>query len=316
LSLKFLPFGHNYWILLTILVILKPAYSLTKKRNIQRLSGTLIGIALGSAVLYLIKDERVLLGIMIVMMIGAYSLMRIKYMPFVALMTVYLLISFYLLKTDDFNRLIMDRIIDTVIGSALAFLATLLIPPKWEKEQIGALIKNSLEANSYYYRYVTMSFTSGQMNNIQYRLLRKEAYVALANLSDAFQRMLSEPENKQVKGAAIYNMVVNNHLFLSHTFTLASYLPLMKNKIRNTSYTDIIEDTQELLDTEVKEKKSNIVLNDSINEFLKNSGDASLDKESQEVQYIVLKAITEQLQYTHKISKDIHRLLTKNVIHL
>jgi uncharacterized membrane protein YccC len=28
---KFLPFGHSYWVLLTIIVILKPAYTLTKK---------------------------------------------------------------------------------------------------------------------------------------------------------------------------------------------------------------------------------------------------------------------------------------------
>jgi uncharacterized membrane protein (TIGR01666 family) len=313
LSLKFLPFGHNYWILLTILVILKPAYSLTKKRNIQRLSGTLIGIGIGSIVLYLIKDERVLLSIMIVTMIGAYSLMRIKYMPFVALMTVYLLISFYLLKTDDFNRLIIDRIIDTIIGSALAFLATLLIPPKWEKEQIGALIKGSVTANSHYFKYVTLAFTNEQMDNIQYKLLRKEAYVALANLSDAFQRMLSEPENKQVKGAEIYNMVVNNHLFLSHTFTLASYLPLVKNKIQNVSYMAIVEDTQGLLDVEVQEKKSGFVMNEAVSELLKNSGNMLSDKESE---HVVLKAITEQLQYTHKISKDIHRLLSKSVVHL
>jgi uncharacterized membrane protein YccC len=241
-------------------------------------------------------------------------LMRIKYMPFVALMTVYLLISFYLLKTDDFNRLIIDRIIDTIIGSALAFLATLLIPPKWEKEQIGALIKSSVTANSHYFKYVTQSFTNGKMDSIQYKLLRKEAYVALANLSDAFQRMLSEPENKQVKGAEIYNMVVNNHLFLSHTFTLASYLPLVKNKIQDVSYMTIVEDTQGLLDVDVREKKSGFVMNDAVSELLKNSGSTLPGMESEE--YVVLKAVTEQLQYTHKISKDIHRLLSKSVIHL
>jgi uncharacterized membrane protein (TIGR01666 family) len=312
LSLKFLPFGHNYWILLTILVILKPAYSLTKERNIQRLSGTLIGIAVGSIILYLIKDERILLSIMIIAMIGAYSLMRIKYLPFVSFMTVYLLISFYLLKTDDFNRLIIDRILDTIIGSALAFIATLLIPPKWEREQIGELIINSLNANSLYFKYVAMSFTNGQVENIQYKLLRKEAYVALANLSDAFQRMLSEPDNKQVKGAVIYNIVANNHLFLSHTFTLASYLPLVKNKIQSFSYVAIVENTGELLHAEVVEKDANFAINDMVSEFLKEATAGSPGEKLQEEQ--VLKAIAEQLQYTHKISKDIHRLLTKDVI--
>ena len=45
----FFPFGHSYWILLTIIVILKPAYSLTKKRNYNRLLGTIAGACIGGS---------------------------------------------------------------------------------------------------------------------------------------------------------------------------------------------------------------------------------------------------------------------------
>ena len=45
---QFLPYGHHsYWVLLTISVILKPAFSLTKQRNIERIGGTLIGGVIG-----------------------------------------------------------------------------------------------------------------------------------------------------------------------------------------------------------------------------------------------------------------------------
>jgi uncharacterized membrane protein YccC len=37
----YLPVGHSYWILLTIVVILKPAFALTRQRNNERLLGTL-----------------------------------------------------------------------------------------------------------------------------------------------------------------------------------------------------------------------------------------------------------------------------------
>ncbi|RYZ48677.1 MAG: FUSC family protein, partial [Sphingobacteriales bacterium] len=53
----FFPLGHSYWILLTVIVILKPAYSLTRKRNFERLGGTVIGAALGAASLFLVKDN-------------------------------------------------------------------------------------------------------------------------------------------------------------------------------------------------------------------------------------------------------------------
>src|SRR5690606_38218274 len=37
---------HSYWIVLTILVIMKPGFALTRQRNGWRLAGTLIGCAL------------------------------------------------------------------------------------------------------------------------------------------------------------------------------------------------------------------------------------------------------------------------------
>ena len=41
---KFLPNGHHsYWLLLTIIVILKPGFSLTKQRNYERFTGTIAG---------------------------------------------------------------------------------------------------------------------------------------------------------------------------------------------------------------------------------------------------------------------------------
>ena len=54
----FFPFGHGYWILLTIIVILKPAYSITKRRNRDRLLGTLAGVGIGVIILVLVKDRQ------------------------------------------------------------------------------------------------------------------------------------------------------------------------------------------------------------------------------------------------------------------
>jgi len=56
----FFPVGHGYWILLTITTIMKPAYSITRKRNVQRLLGTLAGGALSFALLFFVKNETAL----------------------------------------------------------------------------------------------------------------------------------------------------------------------------------------------------------------------------------------------------------------
>jgi len=49
-----------------------PAYSLTKKRNFERLMGTLAGAFIGLLILYFIPDRTVLFVLMIFFMIGTY----------------------------------------------------------------------------------------------------------------------------------------------------------------------------------------------------------------------------------------------------
>ena len=120
---EFFPFGHGYWIMLTIIVILKPAYSITKRRNRDRLLGTIVGAGIGVIILLLVKEKPLMIGIMIVLMVLAYSFMRTRYLLFVTLMTPYILILLYILNPLHFRDLILDRIIDTAIGSAIALLA-------------------------------------------------------------------------------------------------------------------------------------------------------------------------------------------------
>ncbi|HVF98129.1 MAG TPA: FUSC family protein, partial [Flavisolibacter sp.] len=89
---KIFSYGtHSYWILLTIAFIIKPAYSLTKQRNIERLIGTVTGGGVAVLLLFTIQNTTVLFLIMVVFMIGAYSFMRINYLAMVLCMTPYVL---------------------------------------------------------------------------------------------------------------------------------------------------------------------------------------------------------------------------------
>jgi len=65
----------------------------------------------------------------------------------------------------------------------------------------------------------------------QYKLSRKNAFVSLTNLSDAFNRMISEPKNKQKNIRELNQFVVSSHMLTSHIATLAYYAqpPAQKN---------------------------------------------------------------------------------------
>ncbi|RYZ18720.1 MAG: FUSC family protein, partial [Sphingobacteriales bacterium] len=208
----FFPLGHSYWILLTVIVILKPGYGLTKKRNLERLLGTVIGAGAGAAMLFVVKDRTFILVLMAISMVAAYSFLRIRYFLSMILMTFYLLLMFHLLDPNDFTSILKDRVIDTLIGSALAFIFNYLLPPIWEREQIDEFMGRVLQDNQAYYESVALTFTGKPMDNVATDVKRKDSWVSLANLSDAFNRMLSEPKSKQTNIRHIHQFVVSSHM--------------------------------------------------------------------------------------------------------
>ncbi len=219
---EFLPFGHGYWILLTIIVILKPAYSVTKRRNRDRLLGTIAGAGIGILILLFVKDRQLMIACMILLMVLAYSFMRTRYLLFVTLMTPYILILLYIMNPAHFNVLIVDRVIDTAIGSGIALLANILFSPEWAYTQFAEYLQQMLRTNKIYFSDATSPFTGNAVDVTQYKLSRKNAYVALANISDALNRMLAEPKTKQKNAPELNQIVVLNYMMASHSATLAA----------------------------------------------------------------------------------------------
>jgi uncharacterized membrane protein YccC len=245
---RFLPFGHSYWILLTITVILKPVYSLTKKRNFERLMGTLGGALAGFLLILFIHDRTVLFVLMILFMIGTYVFMRTNYLICVTLMTPYVLLLFHLLYPVNFKAIASDRVIDTLIGSGIAFLASIFIIPTWEHQRIIDNMVAALKTNIAYFRDVAGAFAGRSATGQQYKLSRRHAFVALANLSDAFGRMLQEPRRQQKKMEEMHQFVVANQMLTSYIATLAYYEKPLAFKYADPSYQPVVDTIARRLD--------------------------------------------------------------------
>jgi uncharacterized membrane protein (TIGR01666 family) len=239
--------GHSYWILLTIIVILKPAYSITKKRNYQRVLGTIAGAFAGLVILYFIKDNTALFIIMLVFMTGTYSFVRTNYLVAVVFMTPYVLLLFHLLNNGQFKTVLTDRVLDTVIGSAIAFAANFLLLPAWEQDQFKKYQAAAISASLDYYKTVSEAFTGTAVPDTLFRLSRKQAFVALANLSDAFSRILAEPKSKQKNARQLHQFVVLAHTLTSHIATLAHFGKTLAMKYQSPDFAGIIGETTENL---------------------------------------------------------------------
>jgi len=294
---------HSYWVLLTIIVILKPGFSLSKQRNYQRLIGTIAGGAIGILILTLIKNTDAQFIFFIIFMLGTYSFTRLNYVVSVIFMTPYVLILFKFLGVGHLN-LAEERIIDTAIGSSIAFIATYIIFPTWEFEQVQENLRDVLYANVNYLVKIAETITGKTVSVTDYKLARKDIYVESANLSAAFERMTSEPKSKQKKIREIHKFVVLTHI-------LSSYLANLASSVSEKNLHKTQPDNVRLL------RKSINILNETNKKLGGNCADFVTEKiivpEEKRTPTTNEALLTEQLGFINKISYDIAKI-TDNIL--
>lgn len=296
---KLFPFGHHsYWILLTILVILKPAYSLTKQRNIQRLIGTLCGGLAGAFILIYVRDQTVLFIFLLLFMVGTYSFQRLNYIVSVLFMTPYTLILFSFLGENNLN-IAQERIIDTFVGSFIALAASFIVLPNWEFNQLRKFMREALIANYHYLLQVADELVGKQLDITTYKLARKDVYVSSANLGSAFQRMLSEPKSKQQNNKEIHKFVVFNHMLSSYVATLITNLQQTDKPATNEHHIKLVRKSLYTLAEVIKKmgapdfKESDLTIPDD-----------KISKTKTNEQEL----LSEQLEYINKVVMDIHKI--------
>lgn len=219
---KTIPFGnHSYWILMTVLVILKPGWSLTKQRNYQRMSGTIIGGLAGIGILVSVDQELIRFAFLMVFMVLAYSFIRINYILGVMFLTPYLLLLYSFLGASTFE-ILQERVIDTVTGSLLAFASSYVIFPSWESNNVQTSMRKLLIAN-YNYLAKALEYIAGiNVSETDYKLVRKEVYVNMANMTSIFQRMITEPKSKQKNAKELNKFLIYNHILSSYSVALVA----------------------------------------------------------------------------------------------
>jgi len=242
---------HSYWILMTIIIILKPRFSLTKQKNFDRLIGTIGGGLIGLLILAFVHNEDILFGLIIFFMIGTYTFVRLNYIVMVIFLTPYVLILFNFLGLGA-TDVASERLSDTAIASVLAFLASNFLFPHWESHDLRGYMASVLKANIHYLQKLKEFLYGNKMLSMDYKLVRKELFVSTANLSSALHRMLSEPKNKQKDRKLIYEFVVLNHVLSSN---IASLTATMSNK-EEPSSKDVIKKVSRT----ISNLKNNLVL--------------------------------------------------------
>lgn len=221
ISLYF-PLGHGYWILLTIASIMKPSFGTSKQRNFQRIMGTVTGSLAGFTFLYITQNHTAIFIAMLIGMATAYTFLRLQYFISSTFITFYVLLGFYFLQ-GTLAGVFHDRVIDTVIGGVLSLLSAYLILPSWEYSTIRDVVAEAIRSGREYFIKASGYFTGSPPTELAYKVARKGAFVALSNLSEALQRMISDPKSRQHALEDYHQFTVTHHILISYIASVSYY---------------------------------------------------------------------------------------------
>ncbi len=214
---------NSYWILLTIIVIMRPNYGLTKTRSKQRTIGTLIGAGIAIGIVLLTQNMIVYSVLAVVTLVLAFAMVQKNYKTSAVFVTLSVVFVYALLQPNVLN-VIQYRVLDTLIGAGLATFGNLLLWPSWEYLGIKLVIAESLAANKKYLSEISYLYQKKGSAPTSYKLSRKSAFLALGELNSSFQRMTQEPKSQQKNLENIYELVVLNHSFLSSLASMGTYI--------------------------------------------------------------------------------------------
>lgn len=241
------PLQNVYWILLTIVVIMRPGYGLTKQRSYQRIIGTITGGIIAFATLSVVHHPVVIGTLAIACMLLGFTFTAINYRIGATFVTVYV-IFLYSLLTPEISDVIQYRIVDTAVGALLAFVGNYLFWPSWEFMNLPVFIKKSIEANRNYLAEITEYYNKKGTVTTGYRLARKNAFVALGNLMSSYQRMAQEPKSKQKQQQQVYKLAVLNHTLLSSLASLGTYTQSHKTYKASEAFNVVVTTVAKNLD--------------------------------------------------------------------
>ncbi|WP_247233008.1 FUSC family protein [Telluribacter sp. SYSU D00476] len=184
--------SHPSWALLTVLVIMKPGFSLSRQRLYQRVIGTFLGAVAGLVLFYVFKPGyQISMLIFLTSMFFAFSFIKKQYWISSLFFTVFLLF-FYRYLHRELLEAAWYRLLDTLLAAALCWLSIRYVLPYWEKQKLPQAISNAIRANSDFFSTILAQLHTDGFDTTGYKLSRKEAYVQMDNLTNIYRLTKTE----------------------------------------------------------------------------------------------------------------------------
>jgi YccS/YhfK family integral membrane protein len=211
---------NGYWILLTTLLVCQPSYGATRRRLLERMAGTLAGLVAGWAALRLLPFGPVQVPLLIVAGVVFFAARQRRYTLATAAITLFVVLCFN--QVGRGYEVMWPRMLDTLIGVAIAALAVHLVLPDWQGRRLHAVLADTVRCDARYLESILAQYASGRHDSLTYRIARRDAHNADATLSGVLSNMLREPGRYRPGSEAPLRFLSAAHSLLGHLSALGA----------------------------------------------------------------------------------------------
>ena len=227
---------RGYWILLTSLFVCQPNYNATQRRLALRIGGTLAGIAIGLPVLWLVPSIEGQLILIVITGVLFFAFRQVQYAQATLFITLLVLLCFNLL--GEGFEVALPRVIDTLIGCAIAWAAVSFIWPDWRFRNLPRVVDRAMNANCRYLDAILEQYHQGRDNRLAYRIARRDAHNSDAELASVVSNMSTEPRATAEIRETAFRLLCLNHTFTSYISTLGAH----REKLTNPGILNLLDD--------------------------------------------------------------------------
>ncbi|HEY2505211.1 MAG TPA: FUSC family protein [Streptosporangiaceae bacterium] len=214
--------SHGYWAVLTVFIVLRPDYSSTVYRGMQRAVGTIVGAGLGVATVLLDHVGRsVLLAGIGVSLLAAYAVFTVNYLLYGVFLTDFVVVLLALLGLPPVPTA-LARLAGTGVGAGLALLAYVAWP-SWGGTSASEKFAELISAQGRYAAAVLRSYAAPP-GAARPRLgpLQVAARRTRIDADAAADRLAGEPDHPPMTAALASALVAATHETAAACLTLTA----------------------------------------------------------------------------------------------
>ncbi|MCU1656547.1 MAG: hypothetical protein JWO57_1203 [Pseudonocardiales bacterium] len=243
LVVRLAGFDRGYWIPLTIMVVLRPDFASTFQRSSMRVVGTIIGLLIATVLVHWVPGGRWYSVALVALFFFGMRLAGPGNLGLSAMALAALVVVLLSLAGVPPHTTVVRRGIDTLIGGAVALVAT-LVWPTWEREVVPARLGDLLAA----YRAYTGAVADLTWDPPRLQKARSAARLARTNAQASVDRARFEPVPGQAEVELGEAVLAHTHRFVHAMLSIDALRPALREAGGLAEFDELMRRAADALD--------------------------------------------------------------------